>query len=201
MRKETNNKSKGEQTKAITNLEKWLLGTNTVLAAVGIIAAFIYFCQLRVTIANFAADQRPYIWTHRTALSPENNVISYKDGKLFWTFHYTNFGKSPAIGYQVDEHVAVGPNAMSEVKWTDIPKDSHDSRSILPPGDDNFTSAKSLPISQDVAAVVLQSDQQIVLFGHFDYWGMDGSYYSSEFCAFRLHNGNIASCESHNGMK
>ena len=128
---------------------------------------------LTETHKNAIADRRPYIWTHQTDIPPKNDEIHFNEAlaRVEWTFHFTNYGRSPAVDYQLNAHVTVGPDAMSKVRWENIP--DLKTGAILPPGDDGFSTPFSESgVTLDEFLAVSKSNREIVMFGHFAYWGI-----------------------------
>jgi hypothetical protein len=160
--------------------------------------------SLEITRDNFRSDQRPYVFLNlsldnrkpgepMSAFSVGQYLQTIK-GRIVWSFHFKNFGKSPAFDVKIDRHLALGPNAWQKVKWR-VPEHNN---VILPPGQDDYTSAMSDEVPVDQIEYLFSADNGVAVFGHIDYQGPDGKSYWSEFCWFRLRNGVLVNCPTHN---
>ena len=67
---------------------------------------------LRLSRDNFRQDQRPYIWLTGDLGSPRfipplvqpESIV----GQVIWTFHFTNYGKTPAYNIRYQKYIKMG---------------------------------------------------------------------------------------------
>jgi hypothetical protein len=160
---------------------------------------------------HFTQEERPYIHLN-AGLQPApgesddpshngNFIIPIVDAKnpqqfrVAWTFHWKNYGKTPATGVRVSKRVEVGDHAFQKWYWVppiNIPG------AVVPPNGDTYVTAESEPMSKDEIMPLFRMDGGIVLFGHIDYEGLDGKSYWTEFCIARLASRSVLNCVTHN---
>jgi hypothetical protein len=149
---------------------------------------------------RFLEDERPYVWfTASGTNGPEfvlNPGSNPSTGQVFWQWHYTNYGKTPAYGIQwVHEEIKVG-NGRSEVK---LDRPYHfGSGTPLPPGKDDIAGIPSAPISPDEWPKLVLVDHSIQIKGRVDYVDSGGVLYESGFCMARLATGAAEYCDQSN---
>ena len=165
---------------------------------------------------HFRQDERPYV-SLNLALGPPagqqqtpsntGSLISldllpdtdnHPTGRVIWSIHYKNYGKSPALNIRITKQVEVGPDAFKKVHWI---SSETSSGPMVAASEDGFVSAYSGVLPQKEIVASLAKDIQVVIFGHIDYEGLDGTSYWTEFCLFRLATQATAFCPSHNLMK
>jgi hypothetical protein len=149
---------------------------------------------------NLRVDQRPYVWlANPVGDHPNVNFNYFTDVKqVVVTFHYTNYGKSPAAELQLAHKIFLGPDALSKVRSIPLQK----SRVLLPAGKDDYYSVVSPPISQADFNLLLQKDNNIVVFTRFQYSDTGGHRYESDLCMGKLALGTSWQyCETHNEIK
>jgi hypothetical protein len=93
--------------------------------------------QVATLRRNFLKEQQPYVWfTNETAII---DWTEWKGGTASWTYHVTNYGKSPAVNYSVDRHTETGPDAIEKIKEYRISRQFWSWKgSRLPQGKDDF---------------------------------------------------------------
>jgi hypothetical protein len=163
----------------------------------------------------FSQDQRPYVGLYLSLEPPPGETqnamntgsvldwwsdpIKPTQGRYFWSFHFKNFGKTPALDVRTNKVLELGPDAFKHWHWTAT--DQQHGGSILPPGDNYYVTAGSKIVSKQNADAYLKGNRNIIVFGHVDYMGLDGRSYWTEFCFDKLASGAVQVCPSHNLMK
>jgi hypothetical protein len=218
--------TKKEKTKAEENpLLKWLKefvfkffrklhDPKFVVEILALIGLGFYVCEthrtnnltqlaLETSKDQFRIDQRPYVWI-TNELSPfvqAPHGPGNTSDKLAFSFKFTNYGKSPAIHCQVDARIAIGKDGYREIVWKvmDASKGS-----ILPPGRVDFNTAYSdETVSPDFLKQVVSPGvmEPIEVVGRIQYFGTDGTPYSSDFCLGRNPAQSLYYCPHHNEIK
>jgi hypothetical protein len=159
---------------------------------------------LNVTRENFRQDQRPYVWLTND-IGPFQRVSTSiggaLGGRLAFNFHFTNYGKSPAINCSVESHIGLGRGGGERILWSKLdPK----SGSILPPGKTDFNTAFSeQAITNETWEKIntIGRIEYVTVRGRFQYFALDGTMYSGEFCVERSPSLGPAYCSDHKGTK
>ena len=152
---------------------------------------------------QFRIDQRPYVWVSEQ-LGPfirAPHSTGNTSDKLAFQFKIKNNGKSPAIHCQVDARIAIGENAWKKIVWKSLDADKG---SILPPGNVEFNDAFSdQAVSEEFFKQVISPGimEPIEVLGHIQYFGTDGTPYSSDFCFGRTPALGLYNCPYHNDTK
>lgn len=193
--------------KEMKNVRFWI----EVLALVGL---GVYVCQTVRTnnltqqaLANskdqFRQDERPYVWITNDigpfALVPHGPGNT--SDKLTFPIRFMNYGKSPAIHVQTDMRIAIGQDAWKSIDWKAF---SADQGTILPAGKIDFNSAFSAaPITPQFFQRISTPGivEYVEVLGHIQYWGTDGTPYSSDFCLGRNPALSMYYCTYHNEIK
>lgn len=158
---------------------------------------------LNTSKQQFRIDQRPYVWVSEPGpfLRAPHSTGNTSD-KLAFQFKFTNYGKSPAIHYQVDARIAIGENAWEKIVWKSLDADKG---SILPPGKVDVNEALSdQAVSEEFFKQVNSPGimEPIEVLGHIQYFGTDGTPYSSDFCFGRTPGPPMVyNCPYHNEIK
>jgi hypothetical protein len=63
---------------------------------------------LKTTRENFISTERPYVWLTNDLGRLEFPHQPGQNGQVFWTWRYTNYGKSPALGLQFGHFIKLG---------------------------------------------------------------------------------------------
>jgi hypothetical protein len=150
---------------------------------------------------NFRQDQRPYVWlTNFRApdllVHPDrpNDV----EGHATWSFHYTNYGKSPAYHVSLTHVMEIGDKATTRRRNLGQFKTSPP----IPPNKDDFTTAVSRQrISQSEFTRLRNTENAIMVFGQFKYSDSSGSPYATDFCFLWLRTGAVAYCSEGNDIR
>jgi hypothetical protein len=145
--------------------------------------------QVGVIRHNFTKEQQPFIW-----LSSEHSVLKWDaDKNASWTYHYTNYGKSPAR-YEADRVLEVGPDALTKIAMHQMPTlPSSKITGQLPAGKGDFFTAVA-PVSKETFDEAMKHDNWIVIAGTFIYYDSVGNRYTTDFCGSHLASNAIASC-------
>jgi hypothetical protein len=157
---------------------------------------------------QFSEEQRPYVWVTATGLGgPEYYLppeIKPSDmsphGQIYWTFHYTNYGK------------AFAKNLIFSSSEIRLGKESHFRRSNgfiplkvgmpLPTSKDDFRTIVSEPgISKAEYDKLMNQDMGISIRMKAIYTDLDGGDYETSMCFTRLKTGAIQYCDMDNYMK
>ena len=92
---------------------------------------------------QFREDRRPYIWLTKTGLGGPTFIPNLKDpksGQVTWDWHWTNYGKTPALDIKYTQSIKVGERPYMK---------SHGSvesfGAPLPPEKDDFSTVVSDP--------------------------------------------------------
>jgi hypothetical protein len=137
--------------------------------------------------AQFRQDQRPYVWLlsgHAYDL-PQISQAQGHIGYLQEAFHFSNYGKSPAVNVRQDAHIAVGDKECRELKGQII---TSKYGTLMPTNDQspfNFAYSKDT-VTQEVLNSISAGDTPACIFGHFEYTDLTTIpeiTYISEFCA------------------
>jgi hypothetical protein len=123
------------------------------------------------------------------------NWLNYNGSYAEWSFHFKNFGKSPAINMRSNAKLEVGPDAWRRVEWHAISGVA--GNSVAPEGD-YWMTARSRSMSQSEYVVFHETFANIAVFGHIEYEGLDGSSYWMEYCFSHGNGGAIEMCPTHN---
>jgi hypothetical protein len=145
--------------------------------------------QVTTIRQNFVKDQRPYLW-----FTNENVQLQWDKDRAgaVWTHHFTNYGKSPAVEFGIEERLIVGADAMKRIEAIALPY--HSPKNVVPQSKNQFASA-FVSVSQEDFTAATQHDGWIVLFGTFIYSDSLGNRYLTDFCHSRLASGAIYDCE------
>jgi hypothetical protein len=154
---------------------------------------------LKATMDNFKQDQRPYVWlTNDLAhplfvLKPENLSGI---GQVVWDLHYTNYGKTPALGMRLAIYMKVGDRNFA----LSFGSDSNGNLEPLPPTKSDFTTVISVPyINPDEWKTLAKTDKAITIAGAINYSdGLVGDY-ESDFCLTQLASGAVMYCQDMKG--
>lgn len=138
---------------------------------------------------QFRQDQRPYVWMTANLGSP---MWITNTGQVVWDLHYTNYGKSPALGIKAYLYIRVGKRGIQPSLGPALPWGA----SPLPIGKDDFFSIVSkTKITQDEFNRLLSWDHPetgfIEISGRFVYGDSYGGNYESGFCLRKLKTGAI----------
>ena len=72
--------------------------------------------SLSITRENFKADQRPIVWLTNNLGNP-----TWIQNKIVWSYHFTNYGKSPAANVRFDVNMSIDGSPFQDFgpieKW------------------------------------------------------------------------------------
>lgn len=147
---------------------------------------------------RFREDQRPYIWLKtgyagNIQFVPNQRAPQKGIGQILWTFHYTNYGRSPALEVRfVDKTMSLngGEFRQSYGRAFTVP-------TPLAPTEENFATVVSRPgVTAKQFARYQATDEAIKVHAIIRYTDRykDGPY-ETAICLSLLANGSIAYCK------
>lgn len=109
-----------------------------------------------------------------------------------WTYHYWNYGHSPASNILFWEYIKIGNRKFVPSYKKQLPGVS----GPLPPNMDNFSTVASTPdITDEEFKEIAAKDNMIQIWIRITYTDMDGSTKGkTSFCSNMLHDGGIFFC-------
>ncbi len=153
---------------------------------------------------QFLKDERPYVWT------VQDEIPHVKLGEVVtWNFHYTNFGKSPAIGVAIRCQVRLAAHKTPELKNMyapiHVPGFEYEGVIVPPNNSVNWTSCFSKEqITTDDLQLMNRYDGGIKLLIIFEYYDIGWQKYVSQVCFMtrRPNAGSLtAPCLAENKIK
>jgi hypothetical protein len=158
------------------------------IAAASICSAWEAREAVRLTVENFIVDQRPYVSLTNNLGSP--TAVSAPDGKVvvIWTWHFTNYGKTPANHVTYSHFMRLGNGAFeisNGSKGTAV-------GGPVPPTKDDFATVISEEIEPVDFTRYFAADKGISIAGTIDYFDAHGRSYETTFCVAKLSSGAIA---------
>jgi hypothetical protein len=155
---------------------------------------------------QFIQDQRPYVWVARDLGTPKFFLASgHTQGQVFWEWHFTNYGKSPAYHVILHNFIKIGDAEFVPSydglgkETTSIKKYLKGSGAPLPPTDDQRTAVISPPtVTQEDFDRLSQTDQGITAKGVIDYTDAGGIPHQTGVCISKLKTGAILYCKDGN---
>jgi F0F1-type ATP synthase membrane subunit c/vacuolar-type H+-ATPase subunit K len=135
----------------------------TFAAAIG--QAIIFNHQLGVMqrqLDVMERDQMPYV-----AITGLTGLPEYREGVIWWTYHYTNFGKGRAVSVKIFPYIKVGVG--EQFKWEPGKDRKPGFVGDIQQGKDDFGTIKSGPITQDYFNQLIKTDLSISLLLEFEY--------------------------------
>lgn len=157
---------------------------------------------LRQSTEHFRNDQRPYVWFSKDGLGTiefiRNPNTSPPSGQIVWTFHFTNFGKTPAHDLFTYKAMRIGAeNQFRESYGFSLAP--RGKGPPLSPTEDMFHTVVSDPgITPEEYARYLVTDRAIAIQLRFEYRDFYGCWYESHACLQRLASGAIQFCQDEN---
>ena len=154
---------------------------------------------------QFAQDQRPYVaMSYDPKLAPNFSVVPATEiglaGHIACTFHFKNYGKSPAVRLHTLSYISTTPRAEEDIHWKPI---NENVGVLLPPTSEVFNTAYSADANdQDAIASLYAKDlsgikKLIIIHILFVYYDQASHRYTSEFCFGHNANGAIYTCPDH----
>jgi len=164
---------------------------------------------LRQAQALFTRDQMPVIWLDPPPAENRSRlpIVLTVDEPIEWTFHYSNYGKSPALRIIVKSFVFPGANAKADVDafFLELPEriPGATSRTVAMPNviGEHSVTARSRAVASPDDFTHSSRDGGLYLAGRFEYESTDGTLCRSDFCRFTLRNGGVSYCDSHNEVR
>jgi hypothetical protein len=159
---------------------------------------------------QFRRDQRPYIWATNTGLGtpqyffpkPDEVAPGYTGpvGQIFWAYHFTNYGKSPAYNViTIARGMKLGKDSQFQASHN---FSSPNTGTPLPPGKDDFADAVSDPgIDASRFKQLLAEDGAISIEVKIIYSDSYGGQYETGMCFQHLKTGAIQYCDHNNYIK
>ena len=143
--------------------------------------------QVEILRRNFIKEQRPHVW-----FTNDPQSIQWDDAKgAGWTYHYTNYGKSPAVDIRSVQRLIVAPDAIKKLKPIPLPHER--TGGFLPPTKSDFATAYSRGTREELDDA-RQHDGWIAIYGSFVYHDGAGNLYITDFCGFLYGNGAVGIC-------
>ena len=152
---------------------------------------------LNETVKNFRAEQRPIVWFTNNIGAPQ---LCTKV-QACWSWHYTNYGKTPAREVRIYQFIKFGKGAWEpQFKAKNIGQP--DIASPLPPGKDDFATVVSGPHTSDADfAHVRDVENYISIKIVIRYEGASGERYETVGCLSTLISGAINYCRTDNSIQ
>jgi hypothetical protein len=160
---------------------------------------------------QFRAEERPYIWLTATgiggpeyfypSLPPTMKLDPKKVGQVTWSYHYTDYGKTPAYNVRTTAKlIKIGTRGRFQPSYRLTP---HPGQGIpIPPGSDNFDTVVSAPpISADTFKHLIETDHAISIKITIEYTDAYGGRYETGMCFTRLKLNASEFCEEGNYIK
>ena len=183
--------------------QAWILATTDAstrkAADAAVTSAQTAQAALKTAQENFRKEQRPIVWLNDlgTPTFIPNRKTADGTGQIVWSWHFTNYGRSPALHMSFDHFMrienategsygSVGPSAAAPV----------------PTHKDNFATVVSRPgISLDEFNRLFGTDEAIGVAGEISYFDAYGGKYQTTFCLHHLSSGAIGYCKHGNDIK
>lgn len=154
---------------------------------------------------RFREEERPYVWLTSNGLGapefiPAASNPSSPSGQVIWTWHYTNYGKTPAFNIRWHQYMSIDGKPFVQ-SYGAPPRG--DVGSPLPPTQDVFTTVVSRPgyTREQVARALAVGGKGISISVRMDYTDGAGGKYETEICLRRLNTGAISYCTTGNYIR
>lgn len=189
----------------IASIQAWILATTDAstreAARAAVKSASTAEDALKNARENFRSEQRPIIWLTNNLGAPQfipNLKKADGTGQIVWDWHFTNYGKTPALHLTYHDFMRIENNT----------EESHGATgpsigAPLPTGKDDFATVVSHPdISQNEFNRLMNSiDNPIAISGSIVYFDAYGQQYETTFCLTRLLTGAVQHCKEGNDIK
>lgn len=151
---------------------------------------------------QFRQDARPYVWVTNNGLGQPEFIFDrtltgapMNTGQIVWTFHYTDYGKTPAYNLSSERFFSVGLNSPF--------RESHGFSHVekvngtpVPPNKDDFQTVVSEPeITPEKYKEFLKTDNALRIRAVIQYTDAYGEKYETGLCLGRLASGAIQYCD------
>lgn len=153
--------------------------------------------QRHITSEQFRKDQRPYVGqTSKSTEGPKwlERPNDPQMGQILWTWHMTNYGKTPANNISYSQEIKIGdkPFVLSfEEKGRDI-------GAPLPTGQDALATVVSSPMQKAEFEKLLRMEESVSIRILISYGDSEGRQYNSGLCLKRTNAGSISYCKKGN---
>ena len=151
---------------------------------------------------RFRTDERPYVWVTSNGVGAPKFIPGAgnpAEGQVIWSWHYTNYGKTPAYNIQWRHYMSIdgGPFLLS---YRMSP--GGDKGAPLPPTQDVFTSVVSKPLTRDVVdRATAINGKGIRIRIVMSYTDSHGGHYETGIELCRLNTGDVSYCGNGNYIK
>jgi len=188
---------------AIAAGQAWILATTDVstrkAADAAVKSATTLETALQTARENFRAEQRPIIWLTNNLGSPQyvNPTNNPGGGQIAWQWHYTNYGKSPALQLtfhqliKIEDKIEEGYGYKGPSVGAPVPTNKEDMAEI----------ASQPDISAEQFKKLMAADEAIGVSGEITYYDTYGNKYLTTFCLRHLTLGGILYCKEGNDIK
>jgi hypothetical protein len=179
------------------------------LECAGFIVLFVYAIytvrmyyanQTSADAAKRAADlavrsQRPIMWLSNDNGAPKifQNPRNAKEGQILWTWHFTNYGKTPPENVRFRQYVKLG-SAAPMLAYGEI---GDDIGPPTPPGKDEMDTVITDPMPISAAQELIEQGQVSISI-HMTYTDTSQSQYETGICLRRTNAGSVAYCQEGN---
>jgi hypothetical protein len=149
-------------------------------------------------------EQRPIVWLtndlSEPSLAMDRPPADPTAGQITWSWHRTNYGKSPAV------HISYRHFMRIEGKLSESfgvrPEGSSSGGAPLPTGKVDYSSVVSAPgITPQEFSRLMQTDNAIGIEGEITYEDVAGAQYRTTFCLQHLASGAIGYCHGRNDIR
>jgi hypothetical protein len=147
---------------------------------------------------NFRAEQRPIIWLTNNLGSPQyiNLTNNPGGGQIAWQWHFTNYGKSPALHLTFHQFIKI------EDKTEGYGYKGPSVGAPVPTNKDDMAEIVSEPnIGAEQFKKLMAADEAIGISGEITYYDTYGAKYITTFCLRHLALGGILYCKEGNDIK
>jgi hypothetical protein len=150
--------------------------------------AVVTFLSWRDVRDQFTLDQRPYVWLTPTG---QAEIKYLPDGRIAWTYHYTNYGKTPANNVRVWPYMKIGNRDFEKLDSEAWPIFG----GVIPPNKVDFGTAFSKTrVTPEEAKVLASTDGAMQIRVVITYTNMMGDKPGeSSFCNMTVGVENFAS--------
>jgi hypothetical protein len=148
---------------------------------------------------NFQIEQRPVVWLTNDLGAPQF-IHAPNDtgvGQIAWAWHYTNYGKTPALHMSFHSFMRIEHN--NEESYGVV---GPSTAAPLPTNKIDFSSVVSRPgIGSDEFNRLLATDDAVGISGDLTYFDKYGHQYETTFCLTYLRSSAIGYCKKGNDIK
>jgi len=165
--------------------------------AVGVVVAFIYFCQLQTMREALAVDQRAWVGSKTFAIL---NLPFEPSKPIQIGLDYWNFGKTPALKVSgfVQPDLVVSDAQVNFSKWGE-PLEAE--RSVMFPGSSNHLLRTFQGIPDPVFSDFTQGKSFLYIYGNIGYDDIFGFHHWTHFCLrYFIPSNGFVYCETFNDV-